>query len=150
MEHFAGRQPWIVPFLRATEGLTAEQAASAPARMNSPWSIVGHVALWHRIVLGRLRGLPEDDELARASGWDLAARGPEAEWTAARAHVRKLNADLAALVAVMPDADLGLKWAPGRATRWQLLHGLVVHNAYHTGEVITTRQAMRLWNEDRP
>ncbi len=138
--------PWIVPFADALEDLGASDAARRPHEGgNSVWAVANHVALWHSIVLRRLRGSPLPDEVALESGWSLPASGDEAAWTSSRERCRALNAELAALVASLADADLERPWAPGRARGWQLLHGLMNHTSYHTAEVIRIRESLGLW-----
>src|SRR5258708_12916319 len=52
---------WFSPFVTATDGLTAEQAASVPApHFNSVWAVVNHVRYWQEVALLQLQQLPVD------------------------------------------------------------------------------------------
>src|SRR5260370_30497206 len=52
---------WFSPFVTATDGLTAEQAATVPApRFNSVWAVVNHVRYWQEVALLQLQQLPID------------------------------------------------------------------------------------------
>src|SRR5260370_4130766 len=43
---------WFSPYALATDGLTAEQAATVPApRFNSVWAVVNHVRYWQEVPL---------------------------------------------------------------------------------------------------
>jgi hypothetical protein len=64
---------WFSPFITATDGLTAEQAATVPApRFNSVWAVVNHVRYWQEAALLQLQQLPVDGALLGSddgSGW---------------------------------------------------------------------------------
>lgn len=139
--------PWTTSFLASIAGLSADQAAEVPLPgMNSVWAVTNHVWLWHDIVLKRLRHVPVDDAVARESGWSsLAAFGTDEEWRALAERTRSANAEIAAIVGNMRDEELDRPWATGRATTWQMIHGLIAHTSFHTGEILGIRTAQRTW-----
>lgn len=147
---FRGPQPWIYPFADSIDDLTAAQAVVVPAlRMNSVVAVAYHVAFWHEVVLRRLRGSPVDEEQTRSGGWpEPTAYADEDRWRELRHRLAALNTELTEIVASLDDNTLAEQYAAGRATRWQLISGLIAHTAYHTAEVACVRQLQGLW--DRP
>jgi len=147
-------------FATAVAGLTAAQAASVPApRFNSVWAVVNHVRFWQEVTLLQMRRLPVDrGALGAENGWPPAgdqAGSPgdpettaglrEAAWQAAVERCLEVNRGLAEATAALSDEALVAPLAPGRAAPWQLVQGMIAHNAYHTCEVISIRHMLGLW-----
>src|SRR5258708_14323880 len=90
---------WFSPFVTATDGLTAEQAASVPApRFNSVWAVVNHVRYWQEVALLQLQQLPVDSAALGSddgSGWPRPGDpADESPWQAARGRALAANAAL--------------------------------------------------------
>jgi hypothetical protein len=147
-------------FATAVAGLTAAQAASVPAeRFNSVWAVVNHVRFWQEVTLLQLRGQPVDrGALGAQNGWPPVGEQPGslgdpettagpcgAAWEAAVEHCLEVNRELAEAAAALSDEALAAPLAPGRAAPWQLVQGMIAHNAYHTCEVISIRHMLGLW-----
>jgi len=74
--------------------------------------------------------------------------GPcEAAWEAVVERCLEGNCELAEATAALSDEALAAPLAPGRAAPWQLVQGIIAHNAYHTCEVISIRHMLGLWLE---
>ena len=141
---------WFTPFAVAVAGLTAAQAATVPAPgFNSVWGVVNHMRFWHELTIARLRGTALDPEALWAEeGWPAPGDPADEEaWQAACTRAMAANAQLAELVAGLSDDELSQPVAPGRASRYQAIHGLIAHNSYHTCEIITIRHLQGLWLE---
>jgi hypothetical protein len=136
-------------FSAATDGLTAAQAAAVPGeRMNSVWAVVNHVWFWNEAPLRKLRGEqvdPADLGAADWSGW-IPAGDPsdDAAWHAARARALEANTAFAAAVAELTPEQLAAD-LPGWGAAHGIVQGMLAHNAYHTGEIITIRHIQKLW-----
>lgn len=142
---------WFTPIAIAVSGLSAEQAARAPApRFNSVWAIVNHVRFWHQYALLRLQSQPVDRQaLGSETGWPPAGEPPDEQaWQADCQRLFSVNAELAALAAQYSTEELDQPYAPGRAKRFQVLHGVIAHNSYHTCEIISVRHMQGWWLED--
>jgi hypothetical protein len=142
----------FVPFAVATDGLTAAQAATAPAPgFNSVWAVVNHVRYWEEVVVRHMRGLPVSPDLLGApdpSGWPPAGEPTdETAWQAARARALAVNSELAALVAPLNDQEVGQIFAPWGVPLHRAIQSLIAHNSYHTCEVISIRHMQGLWLE---
>jgi hypothetical protein len=154
IESFNSAQPnAFVPFGLATEGLTAAQAARVPGeRMNSIWAVVNHLWFWNEVPLRKVRGQESDPaELGAADwqGWPPAGDpADEAAWQAARARAIAANSAFAAAVGALgPEAlaaDLP-NWGP----TWAVVQGMLAHNSYHIGEIVTLRHLQGLWIDSK-
>jgi hypothetical protein len=142
----------FLSFAKATEGLTAAQAAAVPApRLNSVWGIVNHVWFWQAATLKILRaetylaaelGAPDE------SGWPPAgAFHNQAAWEVARQNALDANQELAAFTASRTDADLEQLVSSWNIPTHRAVQGIIAHNSYHTAEIITVRHIQGFWLE---
>jgi uncharacterized damage-inducible protein DinB len=133
--------------LGALRGVTAEQAAWRPGpRRKSIWGLALHIAYWNyavrRLLVGSARGA-----FPRApSNWPAPPDRPDRRaWTA---DVALLRAEHERLVEAVREVDPGvLGRRPPGSKRWtygQLLVGIAMHDAYHTGQIQLLK---RLWLE---
>jgi uncharacterized damage-inducible protein DinB len=139
---------WYGPSTFAVlRGVTAEQAAAHPLPgAHSIWEIAFHVAYWQREVLRRLRTgqvTPSPDD-------EWPAREPDEEaWRSVLAQLRSTHRELLDELAGFPAERLGEVLGEGRdpalgtgVTFHALLHGLLQHNVYHTGQIALLRKAI--------
>ena len=143
---------WFSPFVAATDGLSAEQAATVPApRFNSVWAVVNHVCYWQQAPLLQLQQLPVDSAAlgsADGSGWPPAGDArDEAAWRQARARALAANAALVSYVQNLTEAELDQPVADGEAwhTRRHLIFSMLAHNSYHTCEITSIRHLQGWW-----
>jgi len=143
---------WFSPFVTATAGLTAEQAATVPApHFNSVWAVVNHVRYWQEVALLQLQHLPVESAALGSedgSGWPPAGEPTdEATWLEARKRALEANAALARYVANLTNADLDETIAEGEQwqTRRHLIYSMIAHNSYHTCEITTIRHLQGWW-----
>ncbi len=102
--------------------------------------IVRHMAAWTNEVRRRLNGAPASEP--EEGDWPKAAGRGEAAW---RAEVAALRAAHEAIVADLrgfsdatlfdPTSDPRNRETGAGVTRYVLLHGLVQHHAYHSGQI---------------
>lgn len=142
---------WAGPSLLATlQGLTAAQAQQRPLpAAHSIWEIVLHLETWLQVVRRRIaehKLLGPTDE----QNWPaLPAVADEAAWQQAQDRLTHAHAHLLTTVATLHDADLE-RYLPQEPTYAQgtpgsyyvLLHGLVQHTLYHTGQIALLRKAV--------
>ncbi|RSK35239.1 DinB family protein [Hymenobacter metallilatus] len=142
---------WSGPNLLATlAGITAEQAAARPlAGAHRIWELVLHLTTWLQV--GRQRLLTHSlIGPSEAENWpDVPAEATEAAWQQALLRLRQAHEQLLAAVASLTDADLDRSPRPlpeypagTPGSYYVLLHGLVQHNQYHTGQIALLRKAL--------
>lgn len=140
------RNGWFCPLPEAVAGLTAVEAARAPGPgLNSIWGLVNHIRFEHECIIGRLQGREIDAEgLGHEYGWPPAgAPDDEAAWQEACRLAIARNAELAALVAALPEERLAAASPGGRDSLW--LYGLLAHTSYHVGQIVLLRRLKGDW-----
>lgn len=134
---------WSVGLKGALAGLGADQAAwRSETGGNTIWQIVNHLAFWKEIGAERLTGAPmragriANDETFGPQG----APTDEASWQAALARLQAAHEALTAAVAQLTDAALAEPPPGGSTPRGELIAGLIEHDAYHAGQIVTLRR----------
>ena len=141
---------WFTRISVGIQGLTADQAVQTPAkRFNSVWGVVNHVRFWQEFMLLRLQGQRVFREaLGAKNGWPAPPDNPTQEaWETDQQRMFSANRKLAEFISTFSDEALHQPVAPGRPNLYQVIQGLIAHNAYHTCEVISIRHMLGLWLE---
>jgi uncharacterized damage-inducible protein DinB len=127
--------------------VTAERATRRPiADAHSIWEIVLHMTGWKQEVRNRLRGawagLPEEGD------WPAVADTSESAWRAALDRLDRAQRELLdAAAAIDPSRlDESSKDQRDRAagtgvSLYVLLHGIVQHDVYHSGQIALLNKA---------
>lgn len=144
-----GRRSWHggpTP-LGALRGVTAEQAAWRPAPgRHSIWALALHLAYWKYAVRRILERRPRGGFPRRPANWPRPpAEATEADWARDVALLRDEHERLLAAARRISPRQLGRR-PPGKRswTRGELLTGIALHDAYHTGQI---QMLKRLWRE---
>lgn len=140
--------PWHGSPLQATlEGIDAAGAAARPiANGHSIWELVLHMTGWKneaaRRVAGGVATMPSEGD------WPEVGEPTEAGWREALANLDKAHAALIAAVKKLPESKL---YEPTNDTRngplgtgvsyYVLLHGIVQHDVYHSGQIALLKKA---------
>jgi len=129
---------WIVPMLHAVEGVTAEEAFWRPGgAVASIADISLHATGWLEATLRELMGLPSEQNV----DWPPAPEPDENAWQAISKRLRDTIGELSrALYNLKLDQLLSSPGANGE-TRSTLLTNILVHTAYHAGQIVKLRQA---------
>ncbi len=142
---------WFTPLTAAIHGLSAEQAASVPARrFNSVWAVVNHVWLCEKMILLRLCHQPADRAaLGFEDDWPpVGDPMDEGAWQAACQRMLDTHHELVATAAGLSAETLSQPLAEGWPQVWQAIQGVQAHNNYHTCEIISIRHMQALWVEE--
>lgn len=144
--------PWHGP---ATDDLlrdvTAAEATARPVPgAHSLWEIVLHMTAWQNEVRRRLGGkapaLPEEGD------WPEVGEASEGAWRRDRKHLGASLTELLEVLDGLREQDLDRTGGslsdrdPALGTGVTLramIHGLVQHNAYHSGQIALLRRALR-------
>ena len=141
--------PWHgSPVKEILKGVTHEQAARRPPNgAHSIWELVLHMTGWRNEVARRATGEPA----AAPAGGDYPDVGDPtaARWKAALAALDASHANLANVVRGMSDDQL-LKPTNDPRNRplgtgcsyYELLHGIVQHDAYHAGQIAILKKIL--------
>jgi uncharacterized damage-inducible protein DinB len=134
--------PWHgSPVTKILKGITAKQAATRPPNgAHSIWQIVLHMTGWRNEVALRAGGKPAGTPAA--GDWPAVGEPTPARWKAAVAALEISHQNLVTAVREMSDDHL-LKPTNDPRSRplgtgvsyYELLHGIVQHDAYHAGQI---------------
>lgn len=131
---------WIdVNIVATLASLNAEQAAAKPfGNVNSIWEIVNHLANWREAVLKRINGVdfpsPENNFFE-----PLADISPKA-WTETLQRLNESQKAWSALLHKMNDSDLEEQSVQRKQTKYELISGILQHDAYHLGQVVILKK----------
>ena len=129
--------------LEALAGVTATAAAARPLRdAHTIWEIVRHLAATYHLVVRRAGG--ESIRLTPDEDWPpIADESPEA-WDRALAELRWRNAQIRNAVLQFPEGRLNQPLvASTPETALTQFVGIAVHDAYHAGQIVLLRRAVR-------
>jgi uncharacterized damage-inducible protein DinB len=141
--------PWHgSPVMAILDGVTAEQAAAAPPNgAHSIWELVLHMTAWRREAAARAGGAPAGEP--PFGDWPaVEATTPDA-WRRALDDLGAAHRELLDAVRRLPEADLFAPTVDPRnrplgtgVTRYELLHGIAQHDAYHAGQAAIVKRVL--------
>jgi uncharacterized damage-inducible protein DinB len=103
------------------------------ARAHSIWQIVLHMTAWHIAITQRLEGY--EVELSDEEDWPKVTNSNKNSWNSALNLLNESYENLLKKVSSLSEADLE-KTVPGRDhSVYFLLHGIIQHDLYHTGQI---------------
>jgi uncharacterized damage-inducible protein DinB len=141
--------PWHgSPIKQILDGVTAAQAATRPPNgAHSIWELVLHATAWRNEVARRATGEPAGEP--EPGDWPAVGDPTPARWTAALAALDASHARLVHVVHGMSDDRLLTPSNDPRdrplgtgVTYYELLHGIVQHDAYHGGQLAILKKVL--------
>jgi len=137
-----------MPPLGALDAITAEDAVRPPADgLHSVAAILAHMEFWQDWFFDRCEGTAVPMAAAAAAGWPtVSAEGWPAlvaRFEAGLARAARLGEDQARLSGPVAPA---IEFPPlAHYTLHDALVHVAQHNSHHLGQIITTRQLLRVW-----
>jgi hypothetical protein len=131
------KKEWFVPIKGALEGVTAEQAIWRDSSENhSIGQLTHHLLFWNKRNLARFKSLPEGQ--FPDSNDDTFNAFTKESWERT---VTSLDSVMNALDKVVAEME------PDKLKElYPVLANISVHNAYHTGQIISVRKLQGSWN----
>ncbi len=119
---------WVAPWLKAIDGLTAEQAAWVPTDgKHSIWQYVNHVMYWRVYTLDLIAGVKSlNDDPKEDENFAAPAIVDEASWEATKEALHHSHERM--LIAIDDES------VPNERLRYHL-----AHDAYHLGQIMVLR-----------
>ncbi|NHM32322.1 DinB family protein [Neobacillus terrae] len=135
---------WFVTFENAIKGLSSEDAYKKPGESaNSIHEIVVHLNFWNKRYLERFLGQPNND---RVEDNNVTFKNEET-WNDSAANFQRIMEKWIAALTECEEAKLDLPNEEDRSEPWRVkLTNLVLHNAHHIGQIVTTRKIMGNWD----
>ena len=127
-------------------GVTHEQAARRPPNgAHSIWEIVLHMTGWRNEVARRATGQPSGEPAG--GDWPAVGEPSAARWQAALRGLDDAHRKLTDVVRTLSDERMLQPTNDPRnrelgtgVTYYQLLHGIVQHDAYHAGQIAVLKK----------
>jgi len=141
--------PWHgSPVKEILKGVTHDQAARRPPNgAHSIWELVLHMTGWRNEVARRAKGEPAGEPAA--GDYPDVGAPTAARWKAALAALDASDANLTTVVRDLSDDDLMKPTNDPRnrplgtgVTYYELLHGIVQHDAYHGGQIAILKKVL--------
>jgi uncharacterized damage-inducible protein DinB len=141
--------PWHgSPVKAILDGVTHEQAARRPPNgAHSIWEVVLHMTGWRTEVARRATGEPAGEPAA--GDWPAVGDATAARWQAALAALDAAHEQLIAVVSrlsdermLQPTNDPRHRELGTGVTYYELLHGIVQHDAYHAGQMSLLKKVL--------
>jgi len=127
---------WFVSEKEAVAGLTPEQAAWSDGRNHSVGQLVQHLNYWNSANLARLKHQPAP----KVTNNETTFAFDSTQWDGALKEFDRVMGELEQFVQYADDTTLA-KIAPTMAR-------IAQHNAYHIGEMVTSRKKQGTWNPE--
>ncbi|WP_456288328.1 DinB family protein [Paenibacillus sp. AK002] len=133
------QEDWYPPILPALKEVTLEQALWKPEgeAANSIWENVQHLLYYKQRLLGRLEGRPLHNEGIGNDETFLIHDTNEEAWDTARNQLQEVHATLRQKFEAMTEAEI--EESPQR------ILSLIMHDAYHTGQIVFIRKLQGSW-----
>lgn len=147
---YDGEEGWYPPLADALKGVTAEQANWRPAggRVNTIWENLHHLIFYKERFLKRLKG--EESEyptgVTNDDTFAVVSTG-EADWTDTLARLRTVHHGIREVIVGLKQEDFE-RLVPNKSIGLWLMD-LIMHDAYHTGQVIFLRKLQGSWPSHR-
>jgi uncharacterized damage-inducible protein DinB len=134
--------PWHgSPLSQILDGVTHTAATAKPIRGgHNIWELVLHMAAWKNEVRHRLSGAAAAEP--REGDWPPVGEVNEVAWIQARERLELAHRLLVSAIREFPEAKLYEATNDHRnaalgigVTFYELLHGLVQHDVYHSGQI---------------
>jgi len=141
--------PWHGSPVRAIlDGVTHTQAAARPIpEAHSIWELVLHMAGWRNEVARRATGEPAAEP--EAGDYPAVGDPSAARWRAALEALDAAHRNLVEVARTIDDAQMLRPTKDPRnrplgagVTYYEMLHGIVQHDAYHAGQIALLRKML--------
>jgi uncharacterized damage-inducible protein DinB len=131
---------WIdVTIFRTLKNINSEQAFSRPAEnLNSIWEIVNHLVSWRETVLKRMGG--EIIEEPKNNFFEPVKDHSEEAWQNTLKRFEKSQQMWLQFLSAFDNQNLGKFYSQSKYTYYDLMHGVIQHDAYHLGQIVLLKK----------
>ncbi|HET7578103.1 MAG TPA: DinB family protein [Bacillales bacterium] len=138
-------ESWFLPLERALEGVTAAQAAwQPPGGGNTVWQNLNHLNYFNERSLAKMKGeaIGQPLDTNEATFGAPGDKEDETGWQAAVQKTRDIMNNFKDTINQFSDDDL---------QEWHFdLADVMMHDAYHTGQIVLIRKMQGSWPAERP
>lgn len=132
------KDDWITPLLNSIDGVNAREAFWRPGgNVASVGDIVLHATGWLEQTLRSVLGMPEQEN----EDWPAPPEPTEANWRGMLDRLKLTVADLSRALHNLSLEELYGAPKGSESKRSTMITNILVHNAYHAGQIVKLRQA---------
>ena len=132
------QEDWITPLLNSIDGVKAREAFWRPGgSVASIADVVLHVSGWLEQTLRGVLGMPEQEN----EDWPAPPESTDANWRAILDRLKLTVADLSRALHNLSLEELYGTPKGRESKRSTMITNILVHNAYHAGQIVKLRQA---------
>ncbi len=144
---------WFVSIQSALKNLSATEATwKKETQTNTIWQIVNHLIFWNTRYLNRFKELSNakfdgNNDSTFAGEVDT---GTEDQWQDTVKHLDTLLSEWYSVISECDEAKLNQLVTKDSEDTWHTaIANLVIHNAYHTGQIAHIRKQQESWGPDK-
>lgn len=140
------KESWYAPFKHAIEGLTAEQAMWKPSdeAMNTIWESVNHLIYYKERIAANLEGREWIHNLDGNDTFYLTEQSnDDTEWKKVVERSENAQRNLRQVLSSISEKELE------QNSLEEKLLDIMLHDAYHTGQIIQLRKMQGSWPSNR-
>jgi uncharacterized damage-inducible protein DinB len=133
--------PWTdLSILGVVGDLTAAQASAKPiAQMHSVWEYLNHIIYW-RTVIARILSGQAGRQDGDAADFEQIPDTSETAWRETLSRLERCQETLVGVVSKVCDGKLDAFDQNFKATYYELIQGVVQHDAYHLGQAMIVKK----------
>ena len=150
-KHTYDQEDWYPPLRTVLAGLNAAQASWKPAgsTVNSIWENISHLLVYKERMLCRLSGTPftRQPENNEATFEPSGGAEDEAAWQATVRRLDEVHHQIFDKLSALSEEELLQPLTT--YTVQQSAMSLVLHDAYHTGQIVQLRKLQGSWPAQR-
>ena len=136
-------EPWIdVNILSTLKRIDGAQASRRVLEnCNTIWEILNHLIAWRRLVIARLKGndVPSPENNFIEPVQDVS----EEAWQSTLQRLENSQLEWIAFLQEFQETDLDKLYKLGAMTNYELIHGIIQHDAYHLGQLVILSKLFR-------
>lgn len=142
-------EDWSPPLSDALNGVSSEQALWKPqgAAGNSIWETVNHLTYYKERLLRKLKGLPKLPDLESNDATFTVTESGDEAWQQAVDKLKSVHADLRVIIEALEEG--AYDWGGSGHAPGEEVMSLILHDAYHTGQIVLVRKLQGSWPSNR-
>ncbi|MRN51755.1 DinB family protein [Paenibacillus monticola] len=142
-------EDWSPPLSDALAGVDHLQASWKPqgGAANSIWETVNHLTYYKERLLKKLKGLPQLPDVDSNDDTFIVTVTGEEEWEKAVAALKTVHASLREVIEALEEG--AYDWGGSGHAPGEEVMSLILHDAYHTGQIVLIRKLQGSWPSRR-
>ncbi|WP_410515082.1 DinB family protein [Paenibacillus sp. BR2-3] len=107
------------------------------------WETVNHITYYKERLLRKLKGLEKMPDLESNDDTFTVTESGEEAWQQAVTRLKKIHADLREIIEALEEG--AYDWGGSGHAPGEEVMSLILHDAYHTGQIVLVRKLQGSW-----